>query len=59
MDCLISRILLQKVSSYKYYFYTKAKYVFKAGPSRLYDGWAKSKEIVPDALDPNQNVQAT
>ena len=35
------------------------KQVFKAGLSSSYDGWAKCKEIVPDVLDPNQNVQIT
>ena len=33
--------------------------VFKAGLSSSYDGWVKCKEIVPDVLDPNQNVQTT
>ena len=37
----------------------QSKVFFKAGPSRLYDGSAKFKEIVPDMLDPNQNVQGT
>ena len=57
MDCLTSRILLQKVCSYKYQFCTKAKEVFKAGLSSSYDGWAKCKEKVPDVSDPNQNVE--
>ena len=59
MDCLTSRILLQKVCSYKYQFCTKAKEVFKAGLSSSYDGWAKCKEKVPDVSDPNQNVETT
>ena len=34
--------------------------IFKAGGlSSLYDCWAKYKEKVPDASDPNQNVEAT
>ena len=59
MDCLTSRILLQKVCSYKYQFCTKAKEVFKAGLSSSYDGWAKCKEKVPDVSDSNQNVETT
>ena len=34
-------------------------YVFKAGLSGSYDGWAKYKEKVTDVLDPNQNVETT
>ena len=59
IDCLTSRILLQKVCSYKYQFCTKAKEVFKAGLSSSYDGWAKCKEKVPDVSDPSQNVETT
>ena len=33
--------------------------IFKAGLSISYDGWAKCKEKVPDASDPNQNVETT
>ena len=67
MDCRISRILLQKVYSYKCQFCTKVcasssssiSIVIKAGHSSSYDGWAKYKEKVPDVLDPNQNVETT
>ena len=60
MDCLTSRILLQKVCSYKYQFCSyQSKVGLKAGLSSSYDGWAKCEEIVPDMLDPNQNVQKT
>ena len=31
--------------------------VFNAGLSSSYYGWAKCKEKVPDASDPNQNVE--
>ena len=61
MDCLTLRRLLQKVCSYKCQFCTNVCYehlpVFKAGLSSSYDGWAKCKEIVPNVLDPNQDVQ--
>ena len=33
--------------------------VFNAGLSSSYYGWAKCKEKVPDASDPNQNVETT
>ena len=56
MDCLTSRILLQKVSSYKYQLCTKVCF-FKAGLSSLSDGWAKNKEKVPDVSHSNQNIQ--
>ena len=32
---------------------------FKADLSCSYNGWAKCKEITPDVLEPNQNVQTT
>ena len=57
MDCLTSKILSQKICNYKYQFCTKAKAVFKAALSSSYDGWVKCKEIVPNVLDPNQDVQ--
>ena len=34
----------------------QSMYIFRAGLSSLYDGWAKYKEKVPDMSDPNQNV---
>ena len=37
----------------------QSMYIFKAGLSNLYDGWAKYKEKVPDVSDPNQNVETT
>ena len=33
--------------------------VFKTGLWSSFGGWAKCKEIVPDVLDRNQNVQTT
>ena len=58
MDCMTSRILLQKVCSYKCQFCTKV-----CASSRLvsssYDCWEKHKEKALDVLDPNQNVKTT
>ena len=34
----------------------QSMYIFRAGLSSLYDGWAKYKEKVPDMSDPNQDV---
>ena len=61
MDCLTSRILLQKVCSYKVSSAPKqCMCIFKkAGLSSSYDGWAKYKEKVPDMSDPDQNVETT
>ena len=52
MDCLTSKILLQKACSYKCQFCIK--YVTF---SRLIDGWIKYKGKVPDVPDPSQNVE--
>ena len=60
MDGLTSRILLQKVCSYKYQFCSyQSKAGLKAGLSSSYDGWAICEEKVPNVLDHNQNVQTT
>ena len=61
MDCLTFKDTLAEsaptnVSSAPKYEYLP---VFKAGLSSSYDGWAKCKEKVPDASDPNQNVERT
>ena len=62
MDCLISRILLQKVCSYK-----KCQFCTKGYASsglqglslKFIYGWAKYKEKLPDVSHPNQNVETT
>ena len=59
IDCLTSRILLQKGCSYKCQFCTKSMCIFKAGLSSSFDGWAKYKEKVTNVSDPNQNVETT
>ena len=62
MDCLTSATLdanRKLAASNKYQLCTKLKYVLKTGLSSSYDGWAKCKEIGPDVVDPNQNVQTT
>ena len=33
--------------------------IFEAGLSSSFHGWAKYKEKVPDASDPNQNIETT
>ena len=55
MDCLTSRILLQKICSYKCQFnvWLSSKLVL----SSSYDGLAKHKAKAPDVLDPNQNAE--
>ena len=50
MRCLTSRIVLQLKMS----FLHQSMYIFKAGLSSLYYGWAKYKEKVTDVSDPNQ-----
>ena len=57
MECLTSRILLQKACSYRCQFCTKNMFTVKAGLLTLYDVWAKYKEKVPDVSDRNQNVE--
>ena len=52
MDCLTSKILLQKLCSFKCHFCTK-------GWSSSYNGCAKYKENVPDVSNPNQNIETT
>ena len=34
-------------------------YIFKAGLSSSYNGWAKYQEKVPDVSDPSQNIETT
>ena len=58
IDCLTSRILLQKVCSYKYQFCTKVCASSRL-VSQVHDGWAKYKEKIPDVSDLNQNVETT
>ena len=59
MECLTSRILLQKACSYRCQFCTKNMFIFKSGLSILYDVRAKYNEKIPDVSDLNQNVETT
>ena len=57
IDCLTSRIILQKVASTN--VSSAPKYVhLQVWPQKFSDGWAKFKEKVPES-DPNQTVQTT
>ena len=53
--CLTSRILLQLQMS----VLNQSMYIFKAGLSGSYDGWAKYKEKAPDVSNLNRNVETT
>ena len=57
MDCLTSRILLQKACNYTCQFFITKYVTFKAGLSGSYDGLEKYKEEVADVSNPNQNVE--
>ena len=60
IDCLISRILFQKASSYTNVS-SAPKYVYLQGSglSSLSGGWAKYKVKVSDVSDSNQNLETT
>ena len=57
MDCLTSKMLFAAINGI-----SAPKYVHLQGwslKSSSYNGWVKCKKKVPDASDPNQNVETT